>query len=195
MEKLPDLGPTARRVAAVAAAVDDGRLGGPTPCPDYAVRNMLGHLLQLSTAFAAAARKDTGPATSTPPTAGLADIDGEGRWRQELPARLEEMAEAWRDPAAWQGATQVGGVHLPGDQAGMFGLNEILVHGWDLARAAELPYAPDDEALRVSYGLLAPFAHDRGADSPFGPPVAVPAGAPLLDQVVGLCGRDPGWTP
>jgi hypothetical protein len=47
----------------------------------------------------------------------------------------------------------------------------------------------------VSYGLLAPFAHDRGADSPFGPPVAVPAGAPLLDQVVGLCGRDPGWTP
>jgi hypothetical protein len=28
----------------------------------------------------------------------------------------------------------------------------------------------------------------------FGPVVAVPTDAPLVDQVVGLSGRDPGWT-
>jgi hypothetical protein len=28
----------------------------------------------------------------------------------------------------------------------------------------------------------------------FGPPVAVPEGAPLVDRVVAFSGRDPGWT-
>jgi hypothetical protein len=33
------------------------------------------------------------------------------------------------------------------------------------------------------------------AGGPFGPVVAVPAYRPLLDQVIGLAGRDPDWTP
>jgi len=43
-------------------------------------------------------------------------------------------------------------------------------------------------------------AHQRhgflmAAGGPFGPVVAVPADRPLLDQVIGLAGRDPDWTP
>ncbi|NEE28500.1 TIGR03086 family protein, partial [Streptomyces sp. SID7982] len=41
---LPDLGPAARRIAELLGPVDDGALDGPTPCPDYAVRELLGHL-------------------------------------------------------------------------------------------------------------------------------------------------------
>jgi hypothetical protein len=29
----------------------------------------------------------------------------------------------------------------------------------------------------------------------FGPPVSVPDSAPLLDQLIGLTGRDPAWRP
>lgn len=62
-----DLGPQARIVARLAAAVPDARLADPTPCPEYAVRDMLGHLTGLAVAFRDAARKDLGPTTDTAP--------------------------------------------------------------------------------------------------------------------------------
>ncbi|MER6043110.1 maleylpyruvate isomerase N-terminal domain-containing protein, partial [Streptomyces sp. NPDC001856] len=53
-----DLAPQARIVARLAAGVRDEQLDGRTPCPRYAVRNLLGHLGHLAVAFRAAARKD-----------------------------------------------------------------------------------------------------------------------------------------
>jgi uncharacterized protein (TIGR03086 family) len=195
MDQLPDLRPAARRVAALASAVTDDQLAGPTPCPDYAVRNILGHLLSVSTVFRDAGRKDLGAATATAPASMAPDVDDEGRWRAVLPQALEELAEVWRDPAAWEGVAQAGGVKLPGDHAGAVALNEVVIHGWDLARATGQPYEADEQALRVSEAMLTPFAEDPGRESPFGRAVEAPAGASLLDRVIALSGRDPGWTP
>jgi uncharacterized protein (TIGR03086 family) len=180
-------------VAAVAAGISDEQLGDPTPCPGMAVRNMLGHLVGLSVAFRDAARKDLGPTTGTDPSGTLPDIDDEGRWRTELPLRLAELTAAWRDPAAWDGMTQAGGVTLPATVAGPVAMTELVVHGWDLARATGLPYAPATADLTTCHDLLAPSADDRPAGGPFGPAVPVPADAPLLDRVVALSGRDPHW--
>lgn len=192
---MPDLEPVARQVAALADGVHDDQLGGPTPCPGTAVRNMLGHLVMLSTAFRDAGRKELGATTGTNPANVLPDIDDEGRWRTELPKLLDELTATWRDPAAWEGMTQAGGVTLPGAVAGQVALNELLVHGWDLARATGQPYAPDTVSLESSYGLLAPSADERPPGGIFGPVVPVPADAPLLDRVIGLSGRDPAWRP
>lgn len=49
--------------------MSDEQLADATPCPDCAVRNMLGHLLGLSVAFRDAARKDLGVTTDTNPGA------------------------------------------------------------------------------------------------------------------------------
>ncbi|WP_128377872.1 TIGR03086 family metal-binding protein [Streptomyces cavernae] len=189
-----DLGPQARVVARLAAGVTEERLGGATPCPGYAVRNMLGHLLGLAVAFRDAGRKDLGETTDTPPTAAVPDI-GPG-WREELPRALDELAEAWRDPAAWSGDTRAGGVPLPGAVAGAVVTDELVIHGWDLARATGQEYEPDAAALRASYEFLLASAEepDRGGGL-FGPVVPVPEDAPLLDRAVGLSGRDPGWKP
>lgn len=188
-----DLGPQARVLARLAEGVSDARLGDPTPCPDMAVRNLLGHLTGLAAAFRDAARKDLGATTDTSPEAAVPDI-GPG-WREELPKVLGELAEAWRAPQAWTGMTRAGGIDLPGEVAGAVVADELVIHGWDLARATGQEYEPDPAALQVAYGLLAASAEESERDSGmFGPVVAVPADAPLLDRSVGLSGRDPGWT-
>ncbi|MEU9030972.1 TIGR03086 family metal-binding protein [Streptomyces sp. NPDC048383] len=189
-----DLGPQARIVARLAAGVPDARLGEPTPCPAYAVGDLLGHLAGLCVAFRDAARKDLGPTTDTDPESGVPALPAD--WREELPRVLDELAAAWQDPAAWTGMTRAGGVDLPGEVAAAVAADELVVHGWDLARATGQEYAPDQAALRAAHAFLLAAAQegDRGGGI-FGPVVPVPDGAPLLDRAVGLSGRDPGWTP
>lgn len=190
---LPDLEPAARRIAGLLGAIDDGRLGGPTPCPDYAVRELLAHLTGLAAAFRDAARKDLGASTALSPDSALPVLDDD--WREVLPRRLEEVAAAWRSADAWTGMTRAGGVELPGEVAGAVALNELVVHGWDLARSTGQPYEAGETELRSCEALLAPADDDPDGESLFGPPVPVPVGAPLLDRVIGLSGRRPDWQP
>ncbi|MEU7408243.1 TIGR03086 family metal-binding protein [Streptomyces sp. NPDC042638] len=189
-----DLGPQTGIVARLASAVTEEQLTAATPCPGCAVHNLLSHLLSLSVAFRDAARKELGASTDTSPNAAPWDL-GPG-WREQLPEALDELAAAWRDPAAWTGDTRAGGVDLPGAVAGAVVADELVIHGWDLARATGQEYTPDPGALDAAHGFLLAAAGDpdRG-NGLFGPVVPVPAGAPLLDRAVGLSGRDPEWRP
>ncbi|MFF8278004.1 TIGR03086 family metal-binding protein [Streptomyces lateritius] len=195
-EKTPhiDLGAAAERVARLAAGTGDARLGDPTPCPAYAVREVLAHLAGLSVAFRDAARKEFGPTTNTPPGSSLPVLPDD--WRTSLPRALDELAAAWREPGAWEGDTRAGGVELPAVVMGRVALDELLIHGWDLARATDQEYEVSEEELRLSEALLTP-AEDAapGDEGFFGPVVPVPATAPLLNRVIGLSGRDPNWRP
>ncbi|MGQ5575056.1 TIGR03086 family metal-binding protein [Streptomyces sp. ECR3.8] len=188
-----DLGPQTRIVARLAEGVSDAQLADGTPCPRYAVRHLLGHLLGLAVAFRDAGRKDLGATTDTDPQGALPDVGPD--WRAELPKVLDELADAWRDPAAWTGTTRAGGVDMPGEVTAAVALDELVIHGWDLARATGQPYAPDPAALESAHAFLLAAAEegDRGGGI-FGPVVPVPAGASLLDRTIGLSGRDPGWT-
>ncbi|MEU2431604.1 TIGR03086 family metal-binding protein [Streptomyces sp. NPDC007861] len=192
-----DLGPVAAEMARLAKGVDDARLGDPTPCPAYAVRDLLAHVVVLSRAFRDAARKDLGPTTDTDPGTFTPVLPDD--WRTALPCALDELVAAWRDPSAWEGETRAGGVALPGAVAGRVALNELLVHGWDLARATGREYGsehgPDEASLTASYALLAPAGDDPAREGLFGTVVPVPDGAPLLDRVIGLSGRRPDWSP
>lgn len=189
--EIVDLGAACREVTRLVRGVPDTGLSGPTPCPDYTVAQLLAHLVGLTVAFRDAAAKKLGPTTDRPPGPQVAPSLDDG-WREVLPWQLDELAAAWRDPGAWEGHTRVGGVDLPGSMTGLFALNEVLVHGWDLARGTGQGYEADEPSLRAAYGLL---RGDRPADGPFGEPVPVPADAPLLDRVIGLTGRRPDWRP
>ncbi|MEJ8648748.1 TIGR03086 family metal-binding protein [Streptomyces sp. MS1.AVA.3] len=193
MTETIDFAAQARLVSQLAAQTADEQLDAPTPCEAYAVRHLLGHLVGLSAAFQDSARKNLGAMTSVNPGAEVPDV--EPGWRAELDRNLRGMAEAWHDPAAWEGETQAGGVTLPAAIAGRFALNELVLHGWDLARATGQDYLPDAASLGVSYALLVPMAESPDRVPVFGPPVAVGADAPLLDQVVALSGRRPDWAP
>ncbi|MZD10535.1 TIGR03086 family protein [Streptomyces sp. SID5785] len=186
-----DIGPQARIVARLVHGVREDQLDLPTPCPDYAVRHLLGHLGGLCAGLGAAGRKDTGPLTDTAPGSTRPELAPD--WRAALPPALDDLAEVWDDAAAWEGMTRAGGLELPGAVAGLVTADELVVHGWDVARATGQEYTPDEAALRAAEQLLAP--QDGGGDGLFGPVVPVPDGAPLLDRVIGLSGRDPSWKP
>ncbi|MFE6411410.1 TIGR03086 family metal-binding protein [Streptomyces sp. NPDC057837] len=188
-----DLGPQTAVLARLAEGVTDEQLAGPTPCPQYAVRHLLGHLLGLTVAFRDAGRKDLGVTTDTSPGSALPDLAP--GWREDLPQLLAELAAAWRDPAAWTGMTRAGGVDLPGEVAGLVAVDELVIHGWDLARATGQEYRPDPAALSACHDFLAASVDDPGRGEIFGPVVPVGPGAPLLERAVGLSGRDPGWKP
>src|SRR5262249_36710268 len=107
------------------------------------------------------------------------------------------LGSAWAAPAAWDGATQVGGVDLPGGIAGLIALNEIVLHGWDLATATGQPYDQDPATLQACLdALLALYPADQPERRKgiFGPPVDAPDAASLLDRNVAFSGREPGWS-
>ena len=168
--------------------VNDDQLGAATPCTDMNLGALIAHIGGLALAFEAAARKDFGPLTDSPPEI----IDApEPDWRQTYPERLAALAAAWREPGAWQGMSRAGGVDFPADVGGMIALTEVVVHGWDLAVSAGLDYhAPGEETLAAVHDHVATFAAEP-IEGLFGPAVPVPPDAPLLDRVVGLTGRDP----
>ncbi|MFI9049340.1 TIGR03086 family metal-binding protein [Streptomyces sp. NPDC053427] len=189
-----DFGTQTQLVARLAEHTTEEQLDVPTPCEEYAVRHLLGHLVGLSGAFRDAARKDLGPMTSTPPGSSVPDVAP--GWRDDLVRNLTGMAAAWRAPEAWTGETQAGGVTLPAAIAGRIALNELVLHGWDLARATGQEYAPDPASLGVSYALLTSWAEESGSGPApaFAAPAPVGDDAPLLDRVVALSGRRPDWT-
>jgi uncharacterized protein (TIGR03086 family) len=90
--------------------------------------------------------------------------------------------------------TSVGGVDLPGELAGAVALDELVVHGWDLAKATGSDAGYDGPGLDA---VLATVTHFRssGIDGLFGPAVDVADDAPLLDRILGVTGRDPSWQP
>jgi uncharacterized protein (TIGR03086 family) len=196
MTTMIDLEPAARRLADLVAAVTDDQLGDPTVCPAYSLGDLVDHVDGLSQAFTAAARKDVGNAAPQGPSGDASRLTP--GFRERIAGQLTALAEAWRDPQAWTGMTQAGGVDLPGEVAGLVALNELVIHSWDVATASGQEYRPDEATLRADHGFLAQFSgpgNEAARGDLFGPEVAVPAEAPLLDRVVGMAGRDPAWTP
>lgn len=196
MTTMIDLEPAARRLAGLVAAVTDDQLAGSTVCPAYSLGDLVDHVDGLSQAFTAAARKGLGDAVGQAPSGDAARLTAD--FRQRIPGQLTALAEAWRDPQAWTGMTQAGGIDLPGEVAGLVALNELVIHGWDVATASGQAYEPDEATLSADHGFLAQFCgpgNEAARDGLFGPEVTVSADAPLLDQLVGMAGRDPAWTP
>jgi uncharacterized protein (TIGR03086 family) len=191
-----DFGPAAQRLADLIAGVGDSELGKPTPCPAYTLGDLIDHVDGLALAFTAAANKDGGRHVNQVPAGDASRLGGD--WRVRIPGDLATLAGAWREPAAWTGTTRIAGMDAPAEMVGLTAADELVVHGWDVARATGQPYACEPELLAAAESFLAQFASPdapAGPEVPFGPSREVRADAPELDRVVALAGRDPGWSP
>ncbi|MFD4357535.1 TIGR03086 family metal-binding protein [Nocardia sp. NPDC058518] len=172
--------------------VDPARLSDPTPCAEFDIRALINHLLFWGPSLVGAAHKEA----IAPPATAESDVDlTAGDWAAALDAHLDALTTAWRGPAAWQGLTHMGGpTELPAPLVGGMVVGELIVHGWDLARALGTTPHWDDDLLRETYDETAATAEQGRQMGIYGPEVPVAATAPLLDRILGLTGRDPAWS-
>lgn len=185
-----DFGPATSTLRQLVAAVTDEHLTAPTPCQEYSVGDLVEHIGGLAAAFAGAARKEPTPGSEQGGSGDASRL--EPGWRDRIDRDLADLAAAWRDPAAYEGETSAGGVEMPGSIAASVALNEIVVHGWDLATALGRPFTARDEDVAACMAFAGPFSapgtEDQRGDA-FGPVVPVPDDAPALARLLGYMGR------
>jgi uncharacterized protein (TIGR03086 family) len=181
----------AKPTVAVVCAVTDDQFGAATPCAEFDVRTLIGHLLFWGPALEGAARKEFVPQTDpgTDPVYPAAED-----LRSRLADQIDGIVSAWSEPDAWEGTTRMGSpMELPASMIGGMVLGELVVHGWDLARATDQHPTWDDDVLNFVHRELEWTAEQGREMGVYGPRVAVPDDGSMLDRILGLTGRDPHW--
>ena len=206
-----------------AHAVTPDRLSGPTPCANWDLRELLGHVTDSLEAlceglgtgrvglsaptggeFAAPASGAHGAAALDDAAFSVAALDAVALNAAAV-APLDDPVASLRGQAArlrgvWAAAAgprqPVLIADCPLDQRIVLGVGavEIAVHGWDICRASGLR-RPIPPALAVELAGVCALAVTAETRYPaFAAPVAVPSRACPSDHLVAFLGRDPATT-
>jgi uncharacterized protein (TIGR03086 family) len=186
----------------VIGGVGRDRLDDPTPCDDFDVRALLGHLVQVLDRVAAIGRGEEPMAVGV--TSGIADDAWAGAWA----ASAHAVEAAWTDPATLTRTVHLPWATLTGAETLAAYTTEVTLHTWDLAVATGQQPAWDPEVVEVAFASLrrslpAEGRAERYAEvkatlppgawtsDPFAPAVPVGREAPPVDQLVAYAGRRP----
>ncbi len=158
----------------------------PTPCVDWDLAALLGHLAASMADLDLALR--TGHLDPLPDDAFIPDTDGDDPVEvlRDQAANLLFACYAHHGPDRF---VLVGGLPLPAEIVACTGAVEIAVHGWDVSaargRGGPIPPALATRMLRLSPLLV------TGREGLFGTPIQVPAQASPGDQLIAYLGRIP----
>jgi uncharacterized protein (TIGR03086 family) len=183
-----DLKPACHQMIEVLAGVTDDQLTSSSPCTEYTVGDLIDYVDQVSRGATALAHHTAEvPGTGTGPDAAHLDPD----WRDSVAQHMRELGEAWDDPAAWQGSANVPGPDLSNEMWGKITLTELVVHGWDIAKATGQPFDLPEHTLQACLDHVAKFVPNAPIPALWGPPVDVAPDATLLNRIVAITGRAP----
>jgi uncharacterized protein (TIGR03086 family) len=164
----------------VAGSIGPEQLGSPTPCAEWTVRDLLGHLVG-GTEYLRAAIDGTEP---EPP----GDVTGAdlGPGVERVMARLEDPAAVARTCTSPLGFTWTVAEALAGTAM------DLVIHTWDLGRATGQDVELDAAVVETCVDLFLPDMPERGrAAGLVGPAVAVGPDASAQDRLLAAMGRTP----
>jgi uncharacterized protein (TIGR03086 family) len=166
------------------AAIADDQWTAPTPCAEWQVRDLVDHVVIGNQMFASILRGQP-PAPRRP--VPLPDADQLTAYRASATAVLE----AFRQPGVLEQIFTVPMGTVPGMVALHLRITELLVHGWDLARATGQPtnFSPELAEQELAF-TQATLPQVPAARSPFAPPQPVADSAPAIDRLAALLGRN-----
>ena len=189
---------------AAVGSVSAGQLELSTPCAEFDVRALLGHLTAVVQRVAAVGQGKS--AFSVPDTVeGIAD----DAWLATWDSAIAEQQRVWSDDSVLTTIITLPWASLPGSAIlGMY-TNEVSVHTWDLAQAVGYQPSWNEGALKLAMQTMfhalpadgraeefeaaranMPEEH-RDFTPPFAEVVAVSSDAPLIDRLVAWNGRSP----
>ena len=174
------------RTGHIVAGVRPEHLAEPTPCRDWDVRLLLNHIIGGNHMFADVARGGTVEASGE-----MDDYTRPDPGSNYL-ASAELVLAAWSEPGVMERRCRMPFGEIPAPAAVSIHFLDVVVHGWDLARATgqDTSIEPDlaAEALDISHGFLSPELRQLGA---FGPEIPASADDPLHERLVAFMGRRP----
>jgi uncharacterized protein (TIGR03086 family) len=177
---------SSERYARIASGFD-ARVAGlagdawsaPTPCSEWIVRDVVGHVVSVHRQVAA------GLDASAPPPP-VTDPDLVGAWR----AATAEITAALADPE--RASASVSGRFAPmplEDLIGRLLCSDTLVHTWDVARATDQDEALDPAGVKYAFTMLLPADDAIRGPGSFGPKIEPPPGADEQTQFLCFLGR------
>ena len=159
------------------SSVGDGQLANATPCRDYDVAALAGHLVDGLTRISGAA----GVVVSAPTGGAITGLIDAGR----------DAVAGWRRRGIDGDVFFAGRTLAAQDLLGVIGL-EFLVHGWDFATAiGETLDVPDDLADAVLELARRTVTSESRRHAGFDEPVIIGTDASALDQLLAFTGRKP----
>lgn len=159
----------------------------PTPCEGWAARDVVGHVIDTQRDFLVGRGLLAGGVAS--PAEGASPA---AAWREHLDAVnavVREPGVLDEEYDGYFGPTTVGAT-----LADFYGW-DLVIHGWDVARASSQDWSVTDEqaaALMATADSWGPALYSEGICAD---PVPVADDAPAQDRLLARLGRDPHWTP
>jgi uncharacterized protein (TIGR03086 family) len=174
------------RYSPIAAAFSDrveavpaDRWSSPAPCEGWTTRDVVAHVV-------GGHRRIIASLAGGEPEPVASDEDIRVAWRDAH----TEVLKAASDPEALAKSVQSPMGPMPLEQfLGRMIATEVLVHTWDLARAAGLDERLDQEAVGHAYEGLRPLDAMIRMPGVFGPKIDPPAGADLQSEFLSFLGR------
>jgi uncharacterized protein (TIGR03086 family) len=177
-----------RRAAAVTAAIVEAtgqdQYAGPTPCPDWTVRDLVGHLVAGNVKYTEIARGADWSRGAPPVDVG---DDPAGTYR----GTAETMLDGWQQPGVLDREVTLPSGRGRAESALYLHLGETLVHGWDLAMATGQQPTFDVEVVEAcltQYQSWLPARRPEG--SPFSDARDVDPNADAIHRLAAYLGRD-----
>jgi uncharacterized protein (TIGR03086 family) len=181
--------PTSARYRKVAAAfsnrvynVPAGAWDNPAPCEGWVARDVVRHLTEWMPALFFSSidlPMPVIPSVDDDPVAAWAALD------RALQGALDDPTVAARE------FDSRGGRHSVEAAIGMFGVGDILLHTWDLARATGQDETLDPAEVHDLYMGMEPMDAVLRQSGHFGPRVEVPADAEEQTKLIAFTGRRP----
>ena len=168
----------------VVQGVDPAQFSGPTPCAEFDVKALAEHITRVTAMSVSAARK----AGFTPTEFDAATFKG------RYAADISNLTSAWSEPGALEGSTPFGSGERPAEFVAAITLSELVLHGWDLARATGQTMNTDGDVAQATHQMMIQGAEGGREAGAYGAEVTVADDASPLDKALGLSGRDPTWS-
>ncbi len=169
----------ANAFAARIAAVPSDRWEDPSPCDEWTARGVVRHLVEVQGMFLGLVGRELGP---VPPVTD----DPAGAWRAASAVMQAELDNPNRAATEFDGFS---GRSTLAEAVDRFVCFDLVIHGWDLARATGQDDRLDPDEIAALRASAEEFGEAIRGPGVCGPELTPPAGADEQTKLLAYLGR------